>query len=414
MNIESICKSAREASHVLSGVTSEEKSEVLYCMANAIREFSSIILAANQKDMHFAKQKKLSSSFLDRLQLNNKRIEEMANGLEIIAKLPEPVGKILAKIVRPNQLEILRVSVPLGVIGVIYESRPNVTADAGGLCLKSGNAVILRCGSESIHSSLAIHKAMQNGIMQTNLPVNAVQIIPTTDREMIDEILKMDKYIDVIIPRGGMNLIQHISSNTKIPVFKHLAGICHTYIHQSADKQMARKIILNAKMRRTGICGATEVLLVDSVIANLNLPDIINDLYESGCEIRGDEKIIKIDDRVKLATTYDFDTEFLDAIIAVKIVKDIDEAISHIANHGTQHTDAIISEDMEAANKFLRDVDSAIVMHNTSTQFADGNEFGMGSEIGIATGKLHARGPVGVEQLTTFKYLVKGNGQIRS
>jgi glutamate-5-semialdehyde dehydrogenase len=382
-------------------------------MANAIREHSTDILSANQRDMDLAKQKNMPAAFLDRLALDAKRIEAMASNIEMIATLPDPIGTVLANIQPPNQLNISRVRIPIGVIGVIYESRPNVTADAAALCLKSGNAVILRGGSESFYSSSAIISALHKGIKQTHLPVNILQMLTTNDRAAVDEMLKLDKYIDVIIPRGGMKLIEYVASNSRIPVFKHLAGMCHTYVHHAADKNMARKIILNAKMRRTGICGATEVLLMDREAVAQHLPDILNDLHNAGCEIRGDDEVKKIYSHVKLADTQDYDTEFLDAIIAVKIVNDIDEAISHIATHGTQHTDAIITEDTAAAEKFLREVDSAIVMHNTSTQFADGGEFGMGGEIGIATGKLHARGPVGVEQLTTFKYLVHGKGQIR-
>nr|MBA2652192.1 glutamate-5-semialdehyde dehydrogenase [Tatlockia sp.] len=393
--------------------TSEEKNKALQSMANAIKDKVQQILTANQKDMRLASQQDRPASFIDRLALDEKRIEAMAKALEIVASLADPIGSVLAKIERPNHLEISRVRVPLGVIAVIYESRPNVTADAAGLCLKSGNAVILRCGSESFHSSSAILAALHQGIAQTNLPLNIVQMVPTIERTAVDELLKMDRFIDVIIPRGGMKLIDYVSANSRIPVFKHLAGLCHTYIHQAANLEMARTIILNAKMRRTGICGATEVLLIDRAAVNLVLPDILNDLIEAGCKIRGDKELRKLNSQVELASCEDYDTEFLDAIIAVKVVKDIDEAISHIAQHGTQHTDAIITEDRLAAERFLQEVDSAIVMHNTSTQFADGGEFGMGGEIGIATGKLHARGPVGVEQLTTFKYVVQGKGQVR-
>jgi glutamate-5-semialdehyde dehydrogenase len=311
-------------------------------------------------------------------------------------------------------LEIIRISVPIGVIGVIYESRPNVAADAAGLCLQAGNAVILRGGSESFHSGTAILTALQAGLEKTKLPLTAIQMVPTTDRAAVSEMLKMDKYIDVIIPRGGSQLIEHVAQESRIPLFKHLAGLCHTYIHQAAELAMARKIVLNAKMRRTGICGATEVLLIDQAIAASHLPSIINDLIAAGCEIRGDHAVEKLDPRVKHASDKDYDTEFLDAVISVKIVTNLSAAIAHIALHGTQHTDAIITEDKMAAETFLKEVDSAIVMHNTSTQFADGGEFGMGAEIGIATGKLHARGPVGAEQLTTFKYLVRGDGQIRA
>jgi glutamate-5-semialdehyde dehydrogenase len=413
MNIKLIGESARQAARSLALVTSEEKVKALRMMADAIHRHESDIISANQIDMNAAKQKGLPTSFLDRLMLDAKRIEAMASGLEAIAGLPDPIGTILAEIERPNKLEIDRVRVPIGVIGVIYESRPNVTADAAGLCLKSGNAVILRGGSESFHSATAIMIALHEGIAKTNLPIHAIQMIPTTDRAAVDDMLKMDKYIDVIIPRGGMQLIKYISSQTRIPLFKHLAGICHTYIHQAADKEMARKIVLNAKMRRTGICGATETLLVDKAAMMSHLPAILEDLIQAGCEIRGDDEVVKLNPKVKHANAQDFDTEFLDAIIAVKIVSDISEAIAHIAQHGTQHTDAIITQDEAVAAKFLKEVDSAIVMHNTSTQFADGGEFGMGAEIGISTGKLHARGPVGVEQLTTFKYVVRGSGQVR-
>ena len=337
----------------------------------------------------------------------------MAKGLEIIENLPDPLGRELAKIERPNGLEISRISVPLGVIGVIYESRPNVTADAAALCLKSGNAVILRGGSESFHSSTAIVSALHAGLMQAKLPLTAIQLIPTTDRAAVSEMLKLDRYIDVLIPRGGQQLIERIAAESRIPLFKHLAGLCHTYIHSAADKDMAKKIILNAKMRRTGVCGATEVLLIDQSIMTSHLPPILDALIQAGCEVRGEESLIQIDSRVKLSSKEDYDTEFLDAILAVKIVDGLSTAIEHIAKHSTQHTDAIITEDYAAAQQFLTHVDSAIVIHNASTQFADGGEFGMGAEIGIATGKLHARGPVGAEQLTTFKYVVQGNGQTR-
>jgi len=414
LELTSVGESARQSSRALALATTEEKNKALQLMANAIRLHSQEILFANQNDLNLAKQKELPASFLDRLALDAKRIEAMASGLEVMAELPDPIGTILAEIDRPNKLKISRVRVPIGVIGVIYESRPNVTADAAGLCLKSGNAVILRCGSESFQSSSAIMSALRKGIDETNIPVNALQMVPTNERTALDEMLTMDKYIDVIIPRGGMKLMEHVSSHSRIPVLKHLAGICHTYIHHAADKDMARKIILNAKMRRTGICGATEVLLIDRAAMMLLLPDILNDLHQAGCEIRGDNEIININSHVKLADSQDYNTEFLDAIIAVKVVEDVADAIAHIAQHGTQHTEAIVTEDISAAEKFLKEVDSAIVMHNTSTQFADGGEFGMGGEIGIATGKLHARGPVGVEQLTTFKYVVHGNGQVRS
>lgn len=411
--IASICQAARQSARELALASSHDKNRALQLMALSISQHENTILSANQKDLDLARQKNLSSAFLDRLSLNKERIQAMANGLEEIAKLPDPVGTVLKKTQRPNQLTILQVRVPIGVIGVIYESRPNVTADAAALCLKSSNAIILRGGSESFHSSMAIMTALHEGIAQTNVPKQAIQMVPTVDREAVNAMLMMDKYIDVIIPRGGPALIESIAEKSRIPLFKHLAGLCHTYIHSDANQEMARKIILNAKMRRTGICGATEVLLIDQDIAVAYLPSILDDLFCAGCEIRGDEQIVMLDQRVKLAVERDYNTEFLDAIIAVKIVKNLSDAIRHIAEHGTQHTDAIVTDNVMAAEQFLREVDSAIVMHNTSTQFADGGEFGMGAEIGIATGKLHARGPVGVEQLTTFKYVVCGNGQVR-
>lgn len=412
--ITAIGEAARTAAHLLALATTATKNKALQAMAAAIRKHQDAIIKANELDLAQAQQKNTPIAFLDRLALNAARIEAMATGLAAIADLPDPIGTVLADIKRPNGLEIRRVRVPIGVIGVIYESRPNVTADAAGLCLKAGNAVILRGGSESFHSSNAIIAALHQGLASADLPLTSIQTIPTADRTAVSEMLKMDRFIDVIIPRGGPKLIEYVAAESRIPVFKHLAGICHTYIHQAADPAMARKVVLNAKMRRTGICGATETLLIDQAIVASHLPTIINDLIAADCEIRGDENIAKLDPRIKPAQANDYDTEFLAAIIAIKTVPNIAAAIAHIAQHSTQHTDAIITEDKAAAEKFFREVDSAIVMHNTSTQFADGGEFGMGAEIGIATGKLHARGPVGVEQLTIFKYLVHGNGQIRS
>lgn len=411
--MQTIGKSAQEAAKILALVDTETKNKALRTIANAIRKDQVIIQNANANDMEQAKAKQLPASLLDRLALNPQRIEAMAAGLEAIADLPDPVGTILLDTKRPNGLEIIRVRVPIGVIGVIYESRPNVTADAAGLCLKSGNAVILRGGSESFNSSTAIVAAIHKGLQEAKLPLTIVQMIPTADRAAVSEMLMLDQYIDVIIPRGGQQLIERITAESRIPLFKHLAGLCHTYIHQDANKEMARKIVLNAKMRRTGICGATEVLLIDQAIVQSHLPAIIDDLIQAGCEIRGDDQVVKIDPRIKPAQQQDYDTEFLDAIIAVKVISDLSAAIKHIEQHGTHHTDAIITDNPIAADRFLKEVDSAIVMHNASTQFADGGEFGMGAEIGIATGKLHARGPVGVEQLTTFKYQVRGSGQLR-
>ena len=349
---------------------------------------------------------------IDRLALDTKRIEGMAKGLEDIAALPDPVGKILTDWTRPNGLHISRVSVPLGVIGVIYESRPNVTADAGGLCLKSGNAVILRGGSESFHSSQAILNCLQTGSKVAGLPEHAIQSIPTTDRAAVGEMLKLDQYIDIIVPRGGKGLIRRVMEESRIPVIKHLDGNCHTYIHADAKADMALSITMNAKMRRTGVCGATETLLIDRSVAKTMLPSIAGALQKAGCELRGDAEASGIFP-MKTATAEDWGTEYLDAIIAVKIVEGLEGAIAHINKYGSQHTDAIITENAAAAETFLNGVDSAIAVHNASTQFADGGEFGMGAEIGISTGKLHARGPVGVEQLTTYKYKVEGSGQVR-
>lgn len=411
--IFSICRNAKEASRRLALAPDKKKNKALCAIANAILRHQQEIQLANEKDILLAKQKNLTDAFIDRLLLNPQRIEAMAEGLKAIATLPDPVGITLSTWSRPNGLVISRMSVPIGVVGVIYESRPNVTVDAAGLCLKSGNAVILRGGSDSFHSAHAIMIAIREGLEETQFPLASVQMIPVSDRLAVNQLLKMDNYIDVIIPRGGQKLIEQIAAESRIPLFKHLAGLCHTYIHRAAHLKLAEKIILNAKMRRTGICGATEVLLIDEDIVTSHLPNIIDTLIQAGCEIRGEDRVVKLDSRVKLAKEQDYDTEFLDAIIAIKIVKNIDEAIMHIALHGTQHTDAIITDEQSAAEKFFQEVDSAIVMHNTSTQFADGGEFGMGAEMGIATGKLHARGPVGVEQLTTFKYWVQGTGQVR-
>jgi glutamate-5-semialdehyde dehydrogenase len=319
----------------------------------------------------------------------------------------------LAEWTRPNGLKISRVRTPLGVIGVIYESRPNVTADAGALCLKAGNACILRGGSESLKSSAAIHACLRAGLEAAGLPADAIQMVPTSDRAAVGEMLTMTRYIDVIVPRGGASLVERVMQDSRVPTFQHLIGLCHTYIHSAADPAKARSIVLNAKMRRTGVCGATETLLVDAAVAATILPPVLNDLIAAGCEIRGDAAVQKLDARVKAATASDWDEEYLDAILSVKVVADLDAAVAHIIAHGSEHTEAIITEDTAAAERFMDALDSAIVLHNASTQFADGGEFGMGAEIGIATGKLHARGPVGVEQLTTFKYKVRGTGQIR-
>ena len=405
---------ARAAARALAKTTTAAKNTALRAAAAAIRKNAAAIKAENAKDMAAGRAKNLTPALLDRLELNDARIASMAKGLEEIADLADPVGEVMAEWTRPNGLVIQRVRTPLGVIGIIYESRPNVTADAGGLCLKAGNACILRGGSESFHSSQAILTCLHEGLAAAGIPASVIQMVPTTDRAAVGEMLTMTKYIDVIIPRGGQSLVDRIMRESRVPTFQHLTGLCHTYIHAKADAAKARKIVLNAKMRRTGICGATETLLVDEAVAATILPPILDDLVKAGCELRGDAAIQKLDARVKPATLEDWDTEYLDAILSVRAVKDLDEAVAHIVAHGSEHTEAIITEDVAAAERFMDGLDSAIVMHNASTQFADGGEFGMGAEIGIATGKMHARGPVGVEQLTTFKYKVRGDGQVRS
>ncbi len=404
---------ARAAARVLANASTEAKNAALAGSADSRRARADAILAANRKDMEAGRRKGLSKALLDRLALDDQRIEAMARGLQDIAGLPDPVGEVMARWKRPNGLDISRVRVPLGVIGMIYESRPNVTADAGGLCLKAGNAVILRGGSESFHSSGAIMDSLSAGLDGAGLPATSIQRVPTRDRAAVGEMLRMTEFIDVIVPRGGKSLIERVSAESKVPLFKHLEGICHTYVDAAADADMARKVVLNAKMRRTGICGTTETLLVDKRIAGTCLPPIIEDLIAAGCEVRGDAATRAVDARVVPATDEDWKTEYLDAIISVAVVDGVDAAVAHIARHGSQHTESIITEDAETAEAFLNRVDSAIVMVNASTQFADGGEFGMGAEIGISTGKLHARGPVGVEQLTSFKSVVRGTGQCR-
>ena len=403
---------AKQAAAALALVSSQQKVEALHAMAQAIRAHASGILAANAEDMKAAEARRLTPALLDRLKLDGNRVEAMAKGLEEIAAQPDPVGRTLAEWDRPNGLKIARISVPLGVIGIIYESRPNVAADAGGLCIKSGNAVILRGGSESAKSSAAIVAALQSGLKAAGLPEAAIQAVPTTDREAVGVLLRMDDCVDLIVPRGGRGLIERVAAESRIPVLKHLDGICHTYVHAGADPEMARRIVLNAKMRRTGICGATETLLIDRAALPFASP-IVADLVAAGCEVRGDDEALKLDDKVKQATAQDWDTEYLDAIISVRVVDGLDQAIEHVNTHGSHHTEAIVTADAAAAERFMREVDAGIVMHNTSTQFADGGEFGMGAEIGISTGKLHARGPVGAEQLTSTKYIVRGTGQLR-
>ncbi len=404
---------ARSAARILASVPRETKDRALQAAARMLIADSTTILAENAKDMAAARIKKLSPAMLDRLELNAVRIEAMARGLQDIAALPDPVGTVLSEWDRPNGLHIARVRVPLGVIGIIYESRPNVTADAGGLCLKSGNAVILRGGSESFYSSGAILACLQKGLAEAGLPETCIQLVPTTEREAVGIMLTMTDFIDVLVPRGGRSLVERVIRESRIPLLQHLEGICHTYVDKAADPDMARSIVLNAKMRRTGVCGATETLLVDRGASQDLLQALVGDLLAAGCEVRGDETVQKIDPKVIPAVEEDWRTEYLEKIISVKIVDGVREAIAHIDRYGSHHTDAIITRDEEAAALFLSEVDSATVLHNASTQFADGGEFGMGAEIGIATGKLHARGPVGVEQLTSFKYVIHGTGQIR-
>ncbi len=404
---------ARAALHDLGSAGTERKNTALRGAAMALRDNIGDLLSSNEKDVTAAEEHNVSGSLLDRLKLDVGRIETMASGLEQIADLPDPVGEVTSEWDRPNGLNITRVRVPLGVIGIIYESRPNVTADAGGLCLKSGNAAILRGGSESFHSSNAILQCLQAGLAAADLPVASIQLVPTTDRLAVGEMLTMTNYIDIIVPRGGKSLIERMQTESKIPVIAHLEGLCHTYVDRAANPDMAREIIVNAKMRRAGICGATETLLIDQAMPLNNLPPIFNALIDAGCELRGDNNMQSIDDRIAPATEEDWRTEYLEPILSIRQVKGVDGAIDHIKAFGSHHTDSIITEDLAAADKFIAAVDSAIVMHNTSTQFADGGEFGMGAEIGISTGRLHARGPVGVEQLTTFKYVVRGAGQVR-
>ena len=407
-----LARIARAAAATLARAKPEARTEALLHAGAAIRRQSKAILAANRQDLEAAKGAKLSPALTDRLMLDEQRVEAMAKGLEDVAALPDPVGTVLAEWKRPNGLLISRVRVPLGVLGIIYESRPNVTADAGGLCIRAGNAAILRGGSESFHSSLAIVACLEAGLEAAGLPKAAVQLVPTTDRAAVGMMLTSDQ-IDVIVPRGGRSLIERVQRESRLPVIAHLDGVCHVYVHAKADPEKARRIVLNAKMRRTGVCGAAETLLVDHAVAKTLLPPILADLHQAGCEIRGDEAVRALDRQAKPATDKDWFTEYLDAILAVKVVNGLDEAIRHINYYGSHHTDAIVSEDKEAAEKFLDQVDSAIVLLNASTQFADGGEFGMGAEIGISTGRLPPRGPVGAEQLTSFKYVVRGNGQVR-
>ncbi len=413
--MQTLGTAARAAAKVLAVASPEQKNKALTAMAAKIRRSAADILSENARDLENARAKDLKGSFLDRLTLNEARLEAMAKGLEEIAALPDPVGQVMAKWTRPNGLEISRVRVPIGVIGIIYESRPNVTADAGGLCLKSGNAAILRGGSDSFHTSAAIIACLQRGLDIAGLPRTAIQMVPNADRDCVGLMLEgLGGTLDLIVPRGGKSLVARVQQDARVPVFSHLEGICHVYVDKAADTEMAKRIVLNAKMRRTGICGAAETILIDRAGAERNLKPIVSTLIDAGCEVRGDAATQAADSRVKPAAEEDWSTEYLDAIVSVKLVDGVGEAMDHIARYGSQHTDSIVTEDAATAERFLNELDSAIVLHNASTQFADGGEFGFGAEIGIATGKLHARGPVGVEQLTTFKYQVRGNGQVRA
>lgn len=405
---------ARAAASQLARVDAQHRHRALLNSAAAIRRDSAKIIAANRIDMAHAAERGKSDAILDRLLLDEDRVEAMAKCLESIVELPDPVGRVLAEWQQPNGLSIQRVSVPLGVIGIIYESRPNVTADAAGLCIKSGNAVILRGGSESFNSSGAIFACLQQGLESAGLNEASVQMIPTTDRAAVGFLLSsMSEYLDVVVPRGGKSLIQRVREDARVPVIGHLEGLCHVYLHESAATAMATEIVLNAKMRRTGICGAAETLLVDRSGAERLLPPVSRALVEAGCEIRADDAALALLPDANAADEEDWSTEYLDAVISVRVVDDIDAAMTHIRRYGSGHTECIVAADQGAADRFLAELDSAILLHNASTQYADGGEFGMGAEIGIATGRIHARGPVGAEQLTSYKYIVRGDGQVR-
>jgi len=408
-----ICNDSKKASSEIAALDSATKDQVLLEVVKLLKKHTQKIIKANQKDVKIAKEHKLDAAKIDRLVLDEKKIMGLANSVKDIIKLSDPVGRILYDASRENGLRIRRISTPIGVLLAIFESRPNVTSDIAALALKSGNAVILRCGSDSINSSKILADIYREALEKFEIDKDVVILVPNVEREYVSELLRMESHIDVVIPRGGKSLIKAVMENTKIPVFRHLDGNCHTYINEKADFDKARKILLNAKMRRLGICGATESLLIDKKIAKKILPLIADDLLEVCCEMRGDEQAVEIDSRIKLAEEKDFYTEYLDKIISIKIVRDIDDAIKHIGIYGSSHTESIITEDSKAAEHFFKKVNSAIVMHNVSTQFADGGEFGLGAEVGIATGKLHARGPVGLEQLTTYKYIVEADCGLR-
>ena len=412
--MDAMGRAARAAALSLATCNEAARNDALRSAAGALRQRQDDVLQANARDLQQAQEQGLSGALLDRLRLDAGRVDAMAEGLLAIAALPDPLGRLLAEWTRPNGLRIHRVAVPLGVIGIIYESRPNVTADAAGLCLKSGNAVILRGGSESLHSNLAIHRCLLRGLESSGISPAAVQVVTTTDREAVAYLLSsMGSFVDVVIPRGGKGLVQRVQQEARVPVIGHLEGICHVYLHESADPRIALAVVLNAKMRRTGVCGAAETLLVDRNAAARLLPEVLGALRDAGCEIRGDTDVREIFPAAVAATDEDWSTEYLDAIISVRVVDNIEMAMRHIRHYGSAHTESIVAKDTAAAERFLNEVDSAIVLHNASTQFADGGEFGMGAEIGIATGRLHARGPVGAEQLTSYKYIVRGSGQVR-
>jgi glutamate-5-semialdehyde dehydrogenase len=406
-----LARRARHASRVLAQSSSSDRDKALWAAAAALREMAPAILEANARDLEASTA---AAAFRDRLTLTPERVEAMAQGLEEIADLPDPVGQVLEEWTRPNGLRIRRVATPVGVIGVIYESRPNVGADAAGLCIKSGNAVLLRGGSESLHSARAIHAAVQAGLRAAGLPEDAVQIAPDADRRHVADMLGAAGLVDLIIPRGGRSLVERVQAEARVPVLAHAEGLCHTYVHAAADPVMARRIVLNAKMRRVGICGATETLLIDAAIAPSLLPQIVADLADKGCTFHADERARAIVPELPAATAEDFATEWLDAVLNVAVVDGVENALDHIAQFGSSHTEAIVTSDESVAIRFMNGVSSAVVMWNASTQFCDGGEFGFGAEIGIATGRFHARGPVGVEQLTTFRYEVIGNGQVRA
>jgi len=407
-------EAARGAARALTTADAQTKDAALLAAAEALRARVGDILEANARDLAAAETQGRPAASIDRLRLDETRVEAIAATLEDIARLDDPVGTVIAEWSRPNGLQIQRVRTPIGVIGIIFESRPNVTADAGALCLKSGNAAILRPGSDSIHSSRAIHACLVEGLRAAGLPEAAIQVVPTTDRDAVGHLLSgLDGNIDVIVPRGGKSLVERVQTEARVPVFAHLEGICHVYVDKAADPDMAREVVVNAKMRRPGICGAAETLLVDRACPPGHLPALIDALIEAGCEVRGDTAAQAADPRVAPASEEDWRTEYLDAIISAKVVDGVQDALAHIAHYGSHHTEAILTEDAETAQTFLNGVDSAIVLWNASTQFADGGEFGMGAEIGIGTGKMHARGPIGLEQLTSFKYVVRGTGQTR-